>query len=328
MTAPAVISPDSNETIWKITFSQASTLRLSQRSQQQDVKICKAPSSFIHAGQPANIQHTHVQCLPHTIEISQSLSVSGPQLCYHERLWTSDQSTHQLVTARRRLHTDRKDESRTLCPTHELWCPAHYILQGLDQAATFRVSLDKHYCYPPVPGHLRVGGARRDAGERHWLLVVGGGVEGLLRHWQNRRNWNDTRHASLTLVSMSLSIQMLARVMFGSINQTPTLFEWCLDQSVCSDRVFLSHLFHCICDYKLTCLNACTWDIKRSVLFTFFVYEFVYDGRKFPRQCVSVIDTTWGCIYFLTCGNVRFRVCDIEKKWYLDIFVDFFDNDN
>ncbi len=28
--------------------------------------------------------------------------------------------------------------------------------------------------------------------------------------------------------------------------------------------------------------------------------EFSYDGRKFRRQCVNVIDT-WGCIYFLTC---------------------------
>ncbi len=42
-----------------------------------------------------------------------------------------------------------------------------FVTQLLDQAAKFRVSLDKHYCYPPVPGHLRVGGARRDAGERH-----------------------------------------------------------------------------------------------------------------------------------------------------------------
>ncbi len=29
--------------------------------------------------------------------------------------------------------------------------------------------------------------------------------------------------------------------------------------------------------------------------------EFSYDGQKFQRQCVNMIDTTWGRIYFLTC---------------------------
>ncbi len=28
-----------------------------------------------------------------------------------------------------------------------------------------------------------------------------------------------------------------------------------------------------------------------------------YDGRKFRRQCVKVIDTLGGRIYFLTCEN-------------------------
>ncbi len=31
--------------------------------------------------------------------------------------------------------------------------------------------------------------------------------------------------------------------------------------------------------------------------------EFFYDGQKFRRQCVNVIDTTWGRIYFSTCEN-------------------------
>ncbi len=31
-----------------------------------------------------------------------------------------------------------------------------------------------------------------------------------------------------------------------------------------------------------------------------------------------------------SCGteDTAVGVCDIEKKWYLDIFLDFFDNDN
>ncbi len=36
--------------------------------------------------------------------------------------------------------------------------------------------------------------------------------------------------------------------------------------------------------------------------------EFFYDGRKFQRQCVNVIDTTWGHIYFSTCENFRLGV--------------------
>ncbi len=31
--------------------------------------------------------------------------------------------------------------------------------------------------------------------------------------------------------------------------------------------------------------------------------NFFYDGRKFQRQCVNVIDITWGRIYFSTCEN-------------------------
>ncbi len=31
--------------------------------------------------------------------------------------------------------------------------------------------------------------------------------------------------------------------------------------------------------------------------------DFFYDGRKFQRQWVNVIDTTWGRIYFSTCEN-------------------------
>ncbi len=36
--------------------------------------------------------------------------------------------------------------------------------------------------------------------------------------------------------------------------------------------------------------------------------EFFYDRRKFRRQCVNLIDTTWGRIYFLKCENVGLRV--------------------
>ncbi len=32
-----------------------------------------------------------------------------------------------------------------------------------------------------------------------------------------------------------------------------------------------------------------------------------FDGRNFRRQCANVIDTTWGRIYFLTCGNFGWK---------------------
>ncbi len=35
--------------------------------------------------------------------------------------------------------------------------------------------------------------------------------------------------------------------------------------------------------------------------------EFFYDGRKFRRQCVNVIDITWGRIYFLIKTSAFFR---------------------
>ncbi len=38
------------------------------------------------------------------------------------------------------------------------------------------------------------------------------------------------------------------------------------------------------------------------------LFRIFYDGRKFRRQCVNLIDTTWGRIYFLTCENFGLRV--------------------
>ncbi len=43
-----------------------------------------------------------------------------------------------------------------------------------------------------------------------------------------------------------------------------------------------------------------------------------YDGRKFCRRCVNVIDITWGHIYFSTCKHFRrnFRTrCNDLKVW-------------
>ncbi len=37
--------------------------------------------------------------------------------------------------------------------------------------------------------------------------------------------------------------------------------------------------------------------------------NFFYDERMFRRQCVNVIDTAWGRIYFSTCENFRRKCC-------------------
>lgn len=90
----------------------------------------------MHTGQLANILHGHVRRLARTMERSPSLNVSVPHLSYHGRLWTSDQSTHRLFTARRHraaaiciqieqmnrghcaLYTSSDVQRPTYCATH------------------------------------------------------------------------------------------------------------------------------------------------------------------------------------------------------------------
>ncbi len=51
-------------------------------------------------------------------------------------------------------------------------------------------------------------------------------------------------------------------------------------------------------------------NLKRAVLMNSAQSNLIrifYDGRKFWSQCVNVLDTTWGRIYFLTCEN--FGLC-------------------
>ncbi len=46
--------------------------------------------------------------------------------------------------------------------------------------------------------------------------------------------------------------------------------------------------------------------------------DFFYDWQKCRRQCVNVIDRTWGCIYFSTCEHFgrKFRTqCAMNVCW-------------
>ncbi len=68
-----------------------------------------------------------------------------------------------------------------------------------------------------------------------------------------------------------------------------------------------SEIFACIFQYspsfpiKMHATDAKTQKIKPDPIF--------FDGRKFWRECANVIDTTWGRIYFFTCGNLD-SVCN------------------
>ncbi len=43
----------------------------------------------------------------------------------------------------------------------------------------------------------------------------------------------------------------------------------------------------------------------------------IYDGRKFRRQCINVIDTTWGRIYFLH-AKISDENFGLGVQWPLD----------
>ncbi len=54
--------------------------------------------------------------------------------------------------------------------------------------------------------------------------------------------------------------------------------------------------------------------------------DFFYDGRKFWRQCVNVIDVTWGRIYFSTCENFGRKFWTQCAMAFIGINVDWLKN--
>ncbi len=73
-----------------------------------------------------------------------------------------------------------------------------------------------------------------------------------------------------------------------------------------------SEIFVCVffISVILSYLNAC-YGFENAENRTW--SKMFYDGRKFRRQCVNVIDTTWGHIYFLTCENFWLGVQWLSK---------------
>ncbi len=83
-------------------------------------------------------------------------------------------------------------------------------------------------------------------------------------------------------------------------------------------------IFHFFIFFILSYQNAC-YECENAENRTW--SEFFYDGRKFRRQCVNVIDTTWGRIYFftsqcaMTLTHVRHEtwchlvICFIDTPW-------------
>ncbi len=58
---------------------------------------------------------------------------------------------------------------------------------------------------------------------------------------------------------------------------------------------------NCQNTYQNACYDAKNWTNRTWS-------EFFYDGWKFQRQCVNVIDITWGRIYFSMCKNFGLSV--------------------
>ncbi len=58
---------------------------------------------------------------------------------------------------------------------------------------------------------------------------------------------------------------------------------------------------NCQNTYQNACYDAKNWTNRTWS-------EFFYDGWKFRRQCVNVIDITWGRIYFSMCKNFGLSV--------------------
>ncbi len=76
----------------------------------------------------------------------------------------------------------------------------------------------------------------------------------------------------------------------------------CTSSPKLSYAVFYFHFFiFVILSYQNKC-NGCENAENRSWS------EFLYDGRIFRRQCVNVIDTAWGRIYFFYVKNVKTNV--------------------
>ncbi len=75
-------------------------------------------------------------------------------------------------------------------------------------------------------------------------------------------------------------------------------------------------LVRCLWTVK-TLLKMLATDAKNVEIKTRF--EFFHDGRKFRRQCVNVIDITWGRFYFLTCKNFGQNWCAMTFSWILEV---------
>ncbi len=74
-----------------------------------------------------------------------------------------------------------------------------------------------------------------------------------------------------------------------------------------------SGIFTCVFfvfSYSSSILSKCMLRMQKRKNLIF------YDGWKFRRQRVNMIDTTWGHIYFLTCKNVGLSV-----QWPLELVI-------
>ncbi len=73
-------------------------------------------------------------------------------------------------------------------------------------------------------------------------------------------------------------------------------------------------MFICIFRIRHPFISKCLLRMRKRrksnlvrIIIIIIILVIFYDGQKFRRQCVNVIDTMWGCIYFSTCENFRWN---------------------
>ncbi len=133
---------------------------------------------------------------------------------------------------------------------------------------------------------------------------------------------------SVKLVLLNCAGFNSVRILFYSVNSFEEIFNRV--KVLCTLSPKFSHVFR-ICQ-NLSCTehhggSKLPKHLKKCLLQMWKMQKIepnpkkIYDGRKFRRKCVNVIDTTCDCIYFLMCENFswefRTQFARIWVLWYL-----------
>ncbi len=108
-------------------------------------------------------------------------------------------------------------------------------------------------------------------------------------------------------MAQSVVIGLPCTVHVGSAIRIKVLAHWVRNFHM----RFLGCFIFVILSYQNACYNSKTQKIEPG-------QKNIYDRRKFQRQCVIVIDTTWGRICFLTCKSFSWEFRTQCAKTFTD----------